>query len=81
MPTRVKTCSFERLATGPVAKVDRCRDCGCLSVHMGATTFRMDAGAMSALAATLGEALTAMEVGLSELPETDWFPGRTRGSA
>lgn len=81
MPTHVKTCSFERLATGSVAKVDRCRDCGCLSIHIGATTLRMEAGALKALAVTLGESVTAMQAGPLEALSKDCFPSGTRGSA
>ena len=52
-----KICRNEPLATGPVARIERCRDCGTIAVHLGVVTVRLDAVACESLWATLGEAL------------------------
>ncbi len=50
----------EPLVKGPVAEVDHCPDCGVLSIHLGATTLRLDEGAAESLWATLSEALAEL---------------------
>lgn len=50
-------CRNRTLASSPTASVQRCADCGVLSLHLGALTVRLDAAAAEALWATLGTAL------------------------
>lgn len=70
MPTLmnpVKTCRHETLAAGPCAQIQRCKECGTLSIHIGATTVRLAPEACESLWATLSEALMALSrVELSE---------------
>ncbi|MCZ7686576.1 MAG: hypothetical protein M5U28_50645 [Sandaracinaceae bacterium] len=42
--------------------MQRCADCGVLSLHVGALTVRLDAAAAEALWATLGTALHELHV-------------------
>jgi hypothetical protein len=50
------SCKLETLARGPVAHVERCAHCGCLSMHLGPMTLRLDPVALRALSRTLSEA-------------------------
>lgn len=51
-----QACPYEVLAVNGLAEVQRCR-CGCLSVHMGPVTLRLDAVGLEALWSVVGEAL------------------------
>jgi hypothetical protein len=42
-----------------VALVQQCEDCGCVSVHLGPTTVRLDACGLASLAETLTNAVRA----------------------
>lgn len=53
----------ERLAAGPVAEVQRCLECGAVSVHLGAVTLRLTESAVDSLWSTLGDALVSMRAG------------------
>lgn len=55
-----KPCRTTTLATGPFASVERCQDCGTLSVHLGAVSMRLDRGAAESLWTTLGQALSSL---------------------
>jgi hypothetical protein len=50
----------EVLATGPVCQVERCRDCKCISIHLGPTTVRLEEAALASVWATLEQALTSL---------------------
>lgn len=52
----MSNCHHVTLARNGIAHVQQCTKCGCVSVHLGATTVRFDAGALEALSAVLGEA-------------------------
>lgn len=54
-------CDHQVLACGPVAHIEWCENCDCVAIHMGATTVRVDAMAMRALALTLGDAVRALD--------------------
>lgn len=59
-PTSVRStpaCRLETLASGPAATLQWCRLCGTVSIHIGATTIRLDPAACESLWVTLGEAL------------------------
>ena len=56
-----KTCCNETLAAGPMAHIQRCRECGTISIHLGATTVRLTSDACESLWATLSEALMELE--------------------
>lgn len=51
-----KSCRYETVASNQLACVQRCVDCGCYVVHVGALSVRLDAGSLGALAALLEEA-------------------------
>lgn len=61
------TSGHRTLAHGPVGSVQHCRDCGVLSLHLGATTIRLDPASAEALWATLGHALHVLHE-LGEAP-------------
>ena len=60
MPS-VATCQQRCLAHGHVAQVHGCDDCGCITVHMGPFSVRLDAEALNALWLTLGEAVERID--------------------
>lgn len=55
-------CHHVTLAKNPVAHVQRCTECGCVCIHLGAVTFRLDAPCLEALCAVLGEAVAELQV-------------------
>jgi hypothetical protein len=57
-----RACHHETLAANAVAEVQRCRDCGCLSLHLGAFTVRTDGATLEALWALMGDALAELRV-------------------
>lgn len=61
MASGERICRHETLARGPVAQVQRCTDCGCVAIHMGATTVRVDPAVLKSLVSTLQQALARME--------------------
>jgi len=54
-------CVHEPLAAGPIARIDHCARCQVVSIHLGATTVRLEPGACASLWSTLGEALRVIE--------------------
>jgi len=46
------------LAAGPLVRVDRCLDCGTITLHLGAVSLRLDHTASESLWTTLGQALS-----------------------
>lgn len=63
-------CHLVTLARNGVAHVQKCTECGCVSLHLGATTVRLDARALEALATLLGEAAVTLHAG----PIVECFP-------
>lgn len=55
-----KPCRHQMLAFNPPVQVQRCLDCGCVSVHLGALTVRLDDGSLEALSSVLGEACAVL---------------------
>ena len=53
-------CRTITLARNGVAHVQACRDCGCISLHIGPTTLRIEGQALERLWTVLGEAHVAM---------------------
>ncbi|WP_437591377.1 hypothetical protein [Sorangium sp. So ce1000] len=51
-----KDCRHETLAHNGVAHVQRCLDCGGISIHLGPVSVRLDESNLEALWAVLGEA-------------------------
>lgn len=70
-------CRNETLAKGDVARVERCADCGCVSIHLGPTTVRVCPGSLRSIAATLARAVQASEIEALAVPSSD----RVRGVA
>lgn len=52
----LRPCQPETIAKNSAATVQRCRDCGCLSLHVGPVTLRVDAATLEALWSVLGDA-------------------------
>lgn len=55
-----KICQLSTLASGPLARIERCQDCGTISLHLGAVSMRLDRTAAESLWTTLGEALGSL---------------------
>ena len=53
-------CRLRTLCRNDVAHVQRCIGCGCISVHMGAFTVRLDNTGLEALWAVLGDAAAVL---------------------
>lgn len=49
-------CHPETIATNGLAQVQRCAHCGCISVHLGPVTVRVDEAGLKSLAALFDEA-------------------------
>jgi hypothetical protein len=62
MPKSEGPCHNVLIADGRIARVERCRDCRAVSVHLGVLTFRVDIEALVSLSATLAEAVRALGV-------------------
>jgi hypothetical protein len=56
----MKSCHQVTIAQNSIAHVQCCNHCDCVSVHIGSITLRMDANALEALWAALGEAASAL---------------------
>jgi hypothetical protein len=57
----MRTCHHITLAQNGIAHVQQCTECGCISIHLGPTTVRMDALALEALWVALGEAAATLQ--------------------
>lgn len=55
-----KTCRQVTLAKNTVARVQRCTECDCVSIHIGPTTLRVNPHALEALWVVLGEAVASL---------------------
>lgn len=55
-------CQHVTLAKNPVAHVQRCTECGCVCVHLGVVTFRLDGQCLEALCAVLHEAVAELQI-------------------
>ena len=73
----METCHPFPLASGPMARVERCRSCGVVTVHLGAVSFRLDPEALESVGRTLSDATAALARPLS--PQANVFSHR--GSA
>lgn len=58
------TCTKRTLAQSPVAHVQQCADCGCISIDVGPSTLRLAPEAFDELVATLMEASVGAPRGL-----------------
>lgn len=76
-------CLHEVLAAGPIAGVHRCTQCNVVSIHLGATTVRLDPAACESLWGTLGEALSVLHqrLDIASVPGTGFGADARRGSA
>jgi hypothetical protein len=65
-----KSCQLITLANGPLLRVERCLDCGTISLHLGAVSLRLDRSAAESLWTTLGQGLSTHADGVcAELGE------------
>ena len=80
---RYKDCLNEVLAAGPIAWVQGCTQCNIVSLHLGATTVRLDPAACESLWATLGEALAVLHerMEIASVPSAAFGADARRGSA
>jgi hypothetical protein len=56
-----RPCVHDTLAAGPIGRVELCRGCGCVSLHVGPTTLRLEPQAFQQLVDTLRSASAALE--------------------
>lgn len=64
----MRTCHHMTLAQNSIAHVQQCTECECVSIHLGATTVRIDPVALEALWVVLREAAATLHAKrLSEL--------------
>jgi len=49
-------CSMETLAQTPAAHVERCRECGSVTIHVGPLSFRLEERALGPFWTVLAEA-------------------------
>ena len=63
-----RSCDNETLARNSVAHVQRCADCGSISVHVGPFTFRLEEQALGALWSVLAEADARLETRRPDAP-------------
>lgn len=52
-------CNRHLLARNHVAQIEECSDCGCISVHVGPVSLRLDAASFEALTVALVDAAGA----------------------
>ncbi|RYZ09430.1 MAG: hypothetical protein EOO73_03795 [Myxococcales bacterium] len=70
----ITACQLVTLASGPLVRVDRCVDCGTITLHLGAVSLRLDRSAAESLWTTLGHGLGSRgEPGRDELGEHGRF--------
>lgn len=53
--TDPNACNRHLLAHNHVARVEECSDCGCISIHVGPISLRLDASSFEALTVALVE--------------------------
>lgn len=52
-----KPCQMVTLACGPLLRMERCVDCGTITLHLGAVSLRLDRNAAESVWTTLGQGL------------------------
>jgi hypothetical protein len=69
-----KPCQMVTLACGPLLRMERCSDCGTITLHLGAVSLRLDRSAAESVWTTLGQGLgTPSEEARTELAERTRF--------
>lgn len=63
-----RSCRHETLARNSVAHIQRCEDCGSLSVHLGPVTVRLTEASFEALWAAVNEAAVELQMSREEFP-------------
>ncbi len=79
MSDPMKVCHHRTLARNSVAHIQRCEECGCVTIHMGPVSVRLDEGSAEGLWVVLSEALSSMHA-LPATPGATSFPA-VRGKA
>ncbi|MFZ5441304.1 MAG: hypothetical protein ACOZQL_14950 [Myxococcota bacterium] len=67
-------CHYETLARSELAHVQRCSECGGLTVHLGPVSVRLDERTLRSLLGVLGEAAAQLETPQA-WPSTEGRPG------
>ncbi len=70
-----KTCRTVTLALHPPVHIQRCVDCGCVSLHWGPVTLRVDDDGLEALWAAIGTACATLRE-LKERTEATGIEGK-----
>jgi hypothetical protein len=55
-----RCCEPKTIVQNSVAHIQRCDHCGCISLHLGHVTLRLDESAVVALWSALGQAVSTM---------------------
>lgn len=55
-----RTCQQQTIAKNEIARIDRCTDCGAISLHFGPLSVRIDEHVLEALSSALGEAMAVL---------------------
>jgi hypothetical protein len=55
-----KSCEPQTIVRNSVAHIQRCEHCGCISLHLGHVSLRLDEAAVVALWSALGQAVSSM---------------------
>lgn len=76
------SCDFEVLAEGASCRIEMCRGCGCVAVHVGPMSMRLDRAGFAHLASTVRRAHAVLEREEGAvLPAEPGYGDVTRGQA
>jgi hypothetical protein len=73
--THDKTCRLETLARAGYVHIQRCTDCGCVSVHVGPLTMRLEPTGLVLLAQATADAVERVEAQLDARRPTSTLRG------
>jgi hypothetical protein len=75
--SHAKNCRLETVGHAGYVHVQRCLDCGCVSIHVGPVTIRVDRAGLVMLARACTDAIDVLESPL----DAPRVPTTARGSA
>lgn len=70
-----KSCRQTTLAHNRVVQVQHCADCGCVALHLGSVTIRIDENALEGLHTALGDAIVKLQLPQAVLQPTSLSRG------
>lgn len=65
---RFKQCQHRALAENGLGRIEHCEHCGCVSIHLGPMTFRLNDVGLESLWALVGEAAASLAVSRTAEP-------------